>query len=427
MNQITILALAGPSGAGKTELISQLLEMYPDYTTMWRQSTSRPRRDSSDNYVFLTPAQYAHVEPLLTCRTEFNGNLYGTFPEPISGEVAVLTIADANGLADLERDVLDHNCNIAAGEGGKLGAHRVKLVKVLVKYDVNFSSVASRGRGSRGVEFIGRELENLNAFTYDVVLNTTQGWPEPAHFFDNIVWPAISERDDSSAEPMRARVRDICETIVEMSDTFTDGDVLRTVIAMAEKVVDVLAEGSRRESDDIEDDDIDAVLDAIVEDEQPSSIDDRESDHAELAGAINTTDAIDEPVQNHDDAPVPAFDDEPIDETLDAPEAITETMVYASTVLSPKDVFAIDITDWMMDEAIDIGAFESETDFLIMFAQYVSANGGDPNDITISSQATQDDKGGKVTEFVAHMPTGERYGLEFNDRIKRAMNYGLRA
>jgi hypothetical protein len=117
-----------------------------------------------------------------------------------------------------------------------------------------------------------------------------------------------------------------------------------------------------------------------------------------------------------------ASEGQPQEELVD----VAETVASAS-VRAPSDIFAgVDITDWMMEQTIGIEAFESEHSFKTIFSQYVSANGGDPNGISVSSQSTKDGKGGRVVEYVAYMPSGERFGIEFNERLKRAINYGQR-
>ena len=75
---LTIVALAGPSGSGKSELVQRLVEMYPDNLARWKQATTRPKRGPGDDYVFLTKAMYDVVRYTLTCRTDFNGNFYGS-------------------------------------------------------------------------------------------------------------------------------------------------------------------------------------------------------------------------------------------------------------------------------------------------------------------------------------------------------------
>ena len=101
-------------------------------------------------------------------------------------------------------------------------------------------------------------------------------------------------------------------------------------------------------------------------------------------------------------------------------------MNYAALKPYGEIFSSVDFTDWMLENTIGLEAFENESMFKTIFSQYVSAHGGNPNGIEVSSQATKDGKGGRVVEYTAHLPDGTRYGLEFNERIKRAVNYGPR-
>ena len=507
---ITIVAFSGPSGSGKTELVKRLLELYPDNVRKWKQATSRPRRSADEDYVFVTPAQYGVMRTMLTCRTEFNGNSYGTFPEPLVDASAVLTIADAMGLSDLEQDVADHNRRVQAGHAGKLGPFPVKLVRVLMVYDLSDAEIEKRGGtrgGTRDTAFLQGEIDRLKGFEYDSVIDSTGGWPDPVEFFDSVVWPAIANPfDGESADDLRQAIRALCGDIITSAKDIEDLDALRAVRAkLGDDVLGYMDEW--KQSSPEPEDDIDALLSgdvpvhsdgaaqmpssadldaaeqiysaslARVTDEEAAAesgepayatdyLNDRQVVHVETAGDVAPAEleAVVEAVATAEEplvelsvmvAEIDASETQPKDVPTEVavvgevePEPTYEQAVQAAevaeeanqtaaepqevvaatgSVRSPAELFAsVDITDWMMEQTIGIEAFESEYSFKTIFSQYVSANGGDPNGITVSSQSTKDGKGGRVVEYVAYMSSGERFGIEFNERLKRAINYGQR-
>lgn len=502
---ITIVAFSGPSGSGKTELVKRLLELYPDNVRKWKQATTRARRSADEDYVFVTPSQYGVMRTMLTCRTEFNGNSYGTFPEPLVDDSAVLTIADAMGLSDLEQDVADHNRRVQAGHAGKLGAFPVKLVRVLMVYDLSDAEIEKRG-GTRDVAFLQGEIDRLKGFEYDSVIDSTGGWPDPVEFFDSVVWPAIvSPFNGESADDLRQAIRALCGDIITSAKDIEDLDALRVVRAkLGDDVLGYMDEW--KQSSPEPEDDIDALLSGDVSvhsdgaAQMPSSADldaaeqiysaslaraadeeaaeetgepahttdylnDRQVVHVETAGDVAPAEleaiveaAAEEPMveptvtateidvseAQPEDVPAevavvgevaepePTYEQavqaaEVAEEVIQTAAEPQEEVAATGSVRSPAELFAsVDITDWMMEQTIGIEAFESEHSFKTIFSQYVSANGGDPNGITVSSQSTKDGKGGRVVEYVAYMPSGERFGIEFNERLKRAINYGQR-
>lgn len=466
---ITIVAFCGPSGSGKSELVQRLLDMYPDNLTKWKQATTRPKRGPGDDYVFMTKPTYDVVRSTLTCRTEFNGNHYGTFPEPTGADTAVLTIADAMGLRDLIQDVENHNNHVENGHKGKLGDHPVRLVKVLMTYDLTSQQeIAARGadrNGTRTGEFLQQEEEKLHAVcTFDTVLESTGGrWTDPIEFFDSVVWPAVTAPfGEDTFESLYAKIEHQLIEVGEGCRAVRDLDGLRDVLERLTGVADfvnewVNSEPEPAESVDAIDDvlsgaapiipsqaDIEAGFDnaeqiyrqslAEVTDEEPQHlasdfVNDRPIEEVpteELVPADASAVIVDESPAEVSEAPVAeeAIVGETVAEVPTEEPPVTET--YAP-LTDYSEIFAkVDFTDWMLSNMIGIEAFENEEMFKTIFSQYISANGGNPNGIDVSSQATKDGKGGRVVEYVAHLPGAVRFGIEFNERIKQVVNQGQR-
>jgi hypothetical protein len=486
---ITIVCFAGPSGSGKTELKQRLVEMYPDNLTCWKQATTRAKRGPNDDYVFMTKPMYDVVRSTLTCRTEFNGNHYGTFPEPVNADTAVLTIADAMGLSDLLADVENHNNHVNNGHAGKLGLHPIKLVTVLMTYDLTSADeVHKRGadrNGTRSGEFLQSEEEKLRAVTaFDFELDSTGGnWTQPEQFFSEAIWPAIcTPMGGDTFESLYAQIEHELIEIGEGCRAVRDLDALRGVLSTLRGASEYVNEWVNSEPEGgVDADDIDAVLSGSVQcdasmllmNAQPAVPSQEEIeagfDNAEqiynqrLAQAELEEAAEDQPQypsdylndrtpENAPEVMVPSdmtaveadvsevIIPEPTEASIvgtSAPEAQTE---YAAAVQATKEaeeaiaaaalkpyseIFAeSDFTDWMLQNTIGLEAFEDEAKFKLIFSQYVSANGGDPNGIEVGSQATKDGKGGRVVGYTAYMSDGSRYGIEFNERIKQVVKYG---
>ena len=511
---ITIVCFAGPSGSGKSELVQRLLDMYPDNVCKWKQATTRAKRGPDDDYVFMTKPMYDVVRSTLTCRTDFNGNSYGTFPEPLVDDSAVLTIADAMGLADLEQDVAEHNKRVQAGHPGKLGSYPVKLVRVLMVYDLSDAEIEKRGGtrgGTRDAAFLQGEIDRLKAFQFESIVDSTGGWPDPVEFFDSVVWPAIANPfDGETADDLRQEIRALCGDIITAAKDIEDLDALRIVRSQLgdnvlgymdewkqsmpepEDDIDMLLAGPTVYSDgaaqmpssadldaaeqiysaslaraadeeaaegaeptqatdylndrqvlqvevegDVSPEVAEEIVEAVTEQAEPlvspgvsvvevdtteASAPEVPSEEAVVGEPESTYEQVVQAAEVTEDVIQAASEGQPQEELVD----VAETVASAS-VRAPSDIFAgVDITDWMMEQTIGIEAFESEHSFKTIFSQYVSANGGDPNGISVSSQSTKDGKGGRVVEYVAYMPSGERFGIEFNERLKRAINYGQR-
>ena len=459
---ITIVAFCGPSGSGKSELIQRLLDLYPDNVCKWMQATTRTKRGPGDDYVFMTKPMYDVVRSTLTCRTEFNGNYYGTFPEPVNAETAVLTIADAMGLSDLIADVSNHNNHVNNGHIGKLGDNPVKLVTVLMTYTLSDDEIEKRNgtrNGTRNVSFLQSELDKLNGIDFDFVLDTTgDRWTQPEQFFSEAIWPAIcSPIGADTFESLYAQIEHQLIEVGEGCRAVRDLDALRGVLATLRGAAEYVNEWVNSEPEGGNDvDDIDAVLSgaaapiveaAAVVDDGTALVDPHGFDEAEeiyrqsLARAGDDEEAEqqhpsdylnDRTPENTPDAvaeePVPktplTVEADPVEVAAVEPEPVVEEVPTAA--LKPyAEIFAeSDFTDWMLDNTIGLEAFEDEAKFKLIFSQYVSANGGNPNDIQVGFQATKDGKGGRVVGYTAIMSDGARYGVEFNERIKQVVKYG---
>ena len=461
---ITIVAFCGPSGSGKSELIQRLLDLYPDNVCKWMQATTRTKRGPGDDYVFMTKPMYDVVRSTLTCRTEFNGNYYGTFPEPVNAETAVLTIADAMGLSDLIADVSNHNNHVNNGHIGKLGDNPVKLVTVLMTYTLSDDEIEKRNgtrNGTRNVSFLQSELDKLNGIDFDFVLDTTgDRWTQPEQFFSEAIWPAIcSPIGADTFESLYAQIEHQLIEVGEGCRAVRDLDALRGVLATLRGAAEYVNEWVNSEPEGGNDvDDIDAVLSgaaapiveaaAVVDDGtalvDPHGFDEAEEiyrqslaragdDEEEEAEQQHPSDYLnDRTPENTPDAvaeePVPetplTVEADPVEVAAVEPEPVVEEVPTAA--LKPyAEIFAeSDFTDWMLNNTIGLEAFEDEAKFKLIFSQYVSANGGNPNDIQVGFQATKDGKGGRVVGYTAIMPDGSRYGVEFNERIKQVVKYG---
>jgi hypothetical protein len=477
---ITIVAFCGPSGSGKSEMAKRLLETYPENLAKWKQATTRVKRDAADDYVFMTKSMYDVVRSTLTCRTEFNGNHYGTFPEPTPPDSAVLTIADAMGLRDLISDVDNHNNHVLNGHTGKLGLHPVRLVTVLMQYALVDEEIEARGGtrgGTRDGAFLRRELDSLNAVTtFDHTLDSTGfAWTDPVDFFNDVIWPAIvTPFAGDDAESFRQKIEHQLIEIGEASGRITDNDLLRDILADLDGVTDRIRDWLDSEPESAGSvDAIDDVLSGTIQCDTSvplmNAVVVHEDGAAQMAVEAGYDDAeriysnslaqaeIDEAAED-DGAPTHATDflnDRPIITEPAVVEAVPEVVVEAviepvveeivepepiqvATVEEPVNVESYapltpfaeicknDITDWMLSNTVGMEAFESEQMFKTIFSQYISAHGGNPNGIEVSSQVAKDSRGGRVVDYVAVMPTGERFGIEFNERIKRAVNYGQR-
>ena len=490
---ITIVAFCGPSGSGKSELVQRLLDLYPDNLTKWKQATTRAKRGPGDDYVFMTKDMYDVVRSTLTCRTAFNGNYYGTFPEPTAADTAVLTIADAMGLRDLVSDVENHNNHVEAGHKGKFGDHPVRLVKVLMTYDYEDpDQIAKRGadrNGTRDAAFLQQEEAKLNdAATFDTVVDSTTQWADPVDFFASVIWPAIAAPyGQETIETLYAKIEHQLIEVGEGCRAVRDLAGLQHVLDQLTGVAQYVNEWVNSEPEPA--DSVDAIDDVLAaptahedgaaqmhadmaifttdrqsmveaealagtgEPQRPSDfVNDRQVLHVQTEGEVTQEDvaAIAEAVTaaevpsdeealvspgvsvveiDHSQAPAPETPTEEavvgeVEQPAPAAEEAPQVETYAAS-RDYREIFdEVDITDWMLSNSIGIEAFENDTMFKTIFQQYVSAHGGNPNGIEVSSQTTRDGKNGRVLVFNATLPGGGVYSMEFNERLKRAVKYG---
>ena len=103
-----ILVLAGPSAVGKTTVMKEILEKYPEFEFVRSATTREVRNDShKSEYIYLSRSEFSdRVEKgEMLEHTEFGGNLYGTPASEIErifadGRVPLL-ILDINGVKSL--------------------------------------------------------------------------------------------------------------------------------------------------------------------------------------------------------------------------------------------------------------------------------------------------------------------------------------
>jgi hypothetical protein len=461
-NHITIVAFSGPSGSGKSELAARLQKGWPENLLKWPQSTTRKRRGPGDDYVFVTKAQYQHMKGAMTCRTEFNGNFYGTIPEPTPGGTAVLTIVDANGVRDLEKDTREHNEALARGDfGGKFGDQPVRLIKVFMIYDRDCANFAERTGGrDRTPEFIKAEADAFIGISFEEVLDTTKAWPDEEKFFNDVIWPAITQPFASSVD-WGERVHDLCNDLAAHAMALSGGDwpegeaiaaYLQSVLddaspprtqakaPAADGIDDALASPVIRPQSVLEYEVVDQVtnetrakIDELVQQGSVAP----QLQHVTLEVVLNassqpeaevltelTGDGSGEalpPVSNEERTaeaavvpPIPA--DEPAIVANEPEEPVIPLVAPRATAV----IYATDsLTDWLMDEAIGEEAMANDNTFLLMFQQFISSHGGDPSGMSVSSQESKDGKGGIVRGFLVRMPNSPMYIVEFNERIKQ--------
>lgn len=484
MNETVIFAFAGPSGSGKSELIQRLLADYPELLLKWKQTTTRARRSANDDYVFISKEQYVLIESMLTVRTTFNGNHYGTFIEartaadPVQG---ILTIASREGLEDLETAVNYHNECIAEGRAGCFGDIPARVVRVLMKYDITPESVARRGREMRGTEFIQSEINDLlDMGAWDIVIDTTEAWPDVEQTFNEHIWPVLDALRSDPATQLRIDIRQWMQDTERLLDAMpapaleilwsklpkhvmhdmaakqvvddVDAALLSATKAVAEPTPAMLRamdDGVNYEVD-VEEDPIDVLSTSFQQAMETGEQADASAPELE-AFSESAKRAMDDGVNYEADveseSPRDALSDlrnlerlhnDTYNEMLEAGElgdfveeevpAVEPEAEPASLARSPSEIFASsDFETFVLETGVGKDAFESENVFKTIFSQYVSSNQGDPNGITVASQATADGKGGKVVEYIAVMPDGSRYACEFNFRLMRMISHGPRA
>ena len=426
-SEITIIAFAGPSGSGKTELVKGLLALYPEKFARWQQVTTRPQRegDTLGDYVFLTEDTYDSVVHVLTCRTHFNGNRYGTFPEPVAPGVSVLTIVDAGGLASLEADVIQQN---AEGSGKFGDGVRVHLVRVLLTYEPTEERVAERGRASRGVEFVRDELRKLPArysggsrSYWNITCDTTEKFPDAAEF--------CARYFSQNTEHLQHRVKALLDILQTELRTVQSPVTLKLFEFQLERLVNDVRPWSRA---------IDAQNVAPAESAPVTTLSEADDTSegellyaqgvalAELEEADSQPATLDSPID--ETTPSPAVDDDASPAVNDDASPVTEAAKVVQAASSPSDIFlsGSDFEAFVLESGLGAKAFETEDSFRLAFTQYLSANGGDPNGVIVSSQQTKDKKGGRIVEFVAILPSGEEFAAEYNERLTRLTSYGPR-
>jgi hypothetical protein len=421
----TIFAFSGPSGSGKSHLLDELLSRYPSHTAKWQQFTTRPRRPGEDSsqYVFLKLPQYESMRPDLTCRTDFGGNRYGTMPEAFLEEKAILTIADAKGLLDLEEDVALHN-QTPHGKEGKFGPGKVRLIKVFFHYAVSEEEVGRRGRSGRSIESIALELKNLEGFEFQEVLNTTHTWPNPTQFFESFIWPIISE---SGMEEYVGQIRDLSNELCEVLVSSFDGNV----IERAKQVVNFLSillselipgrcviDPAPARQDDV----VDAALGNSeipsarlpeVREEPAETVVEPSAAEEPLAEAALAEEPLAEAAQPPADGPLPEEEKLPTVEAEPAP-------ALPSRYSSIENLLAsVDFEMWILQSGLGASGFVGNETFQGMFGRFLMEHHTVLADnIIYAVRKDIDGVGGSIKIFVARTKT-EQLTVPFNERLVR--------
>lgn len=216
---LTIIAFAGPSASGKTELVEAIIRENSTLTKKWRQITTRSRRDGEgETYVFVDPEEFESIASLLTCVTNFGGMRYGTIPEAQgSDDRIVLTIVDGVGMKSLLADVAAHNADPSSGKLN--AAFTYNVVRVLMKYDVVRCAERVTNRPGRDVNTVVAELTRLQSdadLKWDIELDTTSAWVSAGEFLNQL--GAFVK----SPTPSEVPITTAPEPIVETDATYTE-------------------------------------------------------------------------------------------------------------------------------------------------------------------------------------------------------------
>ena len=198
--------------------------------------------------------------------------------------------------------------------------------------------------------------------------------------FKYVIWPVLSPI--RTAESIRGEIYRLCDGANSVEKLSAAAAVLRATLA--EELVAA--------ADEVDDAQVAALPEETASTSDPLS--DTDNDGAATAALDHVNDAATERVSQ------------------DAPSLAPSL----AQMLVKKDM-----STWMMEEAIGLEAFESDNGFRLIFCQYISSCGGDPNGVTVSSGDRLDDRGGLVVEYTATTCGGERYIVAFNRRIKRVV------
>lgn len=99
---INIVFIVGVSGSGKSYIKDKLIEYYPNQYDKIIQYTTRNMRDGEINgkdYNFISKEKYNEIKENLFCKTEINGNLYGT-PVNFNSNKIILLVVNSSGITD---------------------------------------------------------------------------------------------------------------------------------------------------------------------------------------------------------------------------------------------------------------------------------------------------------------------------------------
>jgi hypothetical protein len=412
MTVIRIIAFAGPSGSGKSELVRRLGEEFQEQVTFWQQVTTRGRRGPDDAYIFASKEEFESIRAVLTCITTFGENCYGTFPDPGAAEGRlVLTIVDRMGLECLLADAHRQN----SSGSGKFGeGATVEVVPVLMRYDLAAEAVAARAGGrNRSPEFVRAELDRLLAMpdgTWAITIDNSNSWTNTAEFFEEHLLPMISAPD---------RVAERLAEVAELGARLFAGlmglqpspALLEAAAAALDAAADRLAAWTHEPDAAI--DDVDAVLLGCGENLGPSVC------PTEVHSGEIAAEEVDS--AQTDPAPVEVIPEAlPSEQPLEsAPSEPTQ-----SEPTAPQAFASFDFESWLLENGVADRAFRDAGTLRSAFAQYLTDCGASAAEISdVSSQSAPDQKGGKTVGFSV-AGTGWTYRIEYSERLRRMLKHG---
>ena len=385
-----IFAFCGPSGSGKSELAEKLLSFYPEALTKWQQVTTRERRSMHDDYLFITPTQYKALEAgkLLTCRTHFNNNSYGTIPESVKDGIGVLTIVDIQGLTSLENDVALHNASFKESGSGLLGDRPVSLVKILVFYEITDETVKRRGREARGAQFILNELLTFKDVKFDGTVDTTNDWPDVVSFFESVIEPVLNNDAEFRAEFEVSVVAELQKLIDIVKCPSTPLDFLEDVHQAISKFIPEALTAAVEETDN-------HFKTNKLEKPNESDLPEETPEIGEAASAEPLADTT-----GNDSDTTAGKESSPVENA--------RTIKAAAA----KQTFQ----DWMLYHTIGSEAFDTINAFSMYFTQYLSSNSIDLTNLDFSVEVDSN----QVAFTVSSLSTNERYAVTF-DTVRRSV------
>lgn len=103
-DKIYLVCMCGSSGSGKSYITERLVCDFSDEFHKPAQYTTRQRRNNEDpyEYYFVNKEHYKIIEDKLICKTEINGEFYGTIPAFVKNKINILIVNSA-GYKDFKK------------------------------------------------------------------------------------------------------------------------------------------------------------------------------------------------------------------------------------------------------------------------------------------------------------------------------------